>query len=69
MSAALENRRPADVPPRGDEGDPGPTRVLGPTPGEIVALALGEAPELDLAAYDPLRPPAGTVGSAGDAVR
>jgi hypothetical protein len=40
MSAALENRRPADVPPRGDEGDPGPPRILGPTPGEIVGHAL-----------------------------
>jgi D-amino-acid dehydrogenase len=45
--------------------------TIGPFAGRLLAqLVLGEAPELDLAAYDPMRLPASTAGSGdADAVR
>jgi D-amino-acid dehydrogenase len=45
--------------------------TTGPVAGRLLAqLALGEAPDLDLAPYDPLRPTAaGATGAGGDAIR
>jgi D-amino-acid dehydrogenase len=44
--------------------------TIGPFAGRLLAqLVLGEAPELDLAAYDPLRPPVGTASADADAIR
>jgi D-amino-acid dehydrogenase len=43
--------------------------TIGPFAGRVLAqLVLGEAPELDLAAYDPLRPTAEAMGGAADAI-
>jgi D-amino-acid dehydrogenase len=44
--------------------------TIGPFAGRLLAqLVLGQAPELDLAAYDPTRPPAGTADPDAYAVR
>ena len=45
--------------------------TTGPVAGRLLAqLALDEAPDLDLAPYDPLRPTAaGATGAGGDAIR
>ena len=44
--------------------------TIGRFAGRLLAqLALGEAPELDLAAYDPMRTPAGTAGGDADVFR
>jgi D-amino-acid dehydrogenase len=44
--------------------------TIGPFAGRLLAqLALGQAPELDLAAYDPVRASSGDAGGGGDAVR
>jgi D-amino-acid dehydrogenase len=44
--------------------------TVGPFAGRLLAqLVLGQAPELDLAAYDPTRPPAGTADPDAYAVR
>jgi D-amino-acid dehydrogenase len=44
--------------------------TIGPFAGCLLAqLVLGEAPELDLAAYDPLRPTTGLAGAEADAIR
>ena len=44
--------------------------TIGPFAGRLLAqLALGGAPEFDLAAYDPLRTPPGTARGDADAVR
>jgi D-amino-acid dehydrogenase len=44
--------------------------TIGPFAGRLLAqLVLGDAPELDLAAYDPLRSSTGTAGGAADAIR
>jgi D-amino-acid dehydrogenase len=45
--------------------------TIGPFAGRLLAqLVLGEAPELDLVAYDPLRPAAGAAaGAEADAIR
>jgi D-amino-acid dehydrogenase len=44
--------------------------TIGPFAGRLLAqLVLGEAPGFDLAAYDPLRPAAGTAGEGAEAIR
>ena len=44
--------------------------TTGPYAGRLLAqLVHGEAPELELAAYDPLRPAAGIEGNGTDAIR
>jgi D-amino-acid dehydrogenase len=44
--------------------------TIGPFAGRLLAqLVLGETPELDLAAYDPLRPAAGAAGGGTEAIR
>ncbi|MBX6741847.1 MAG: FAD-binding oxidoreductase [Acetobacteraceae bacterium] len=44
--------------------------TIGPFAGRLLAqLVLGEAPELDLAAYDPLRPAIGATGEGAEAIR
>jgi D-amino-acid dehydrogenase len=44
--------------------------TIGPFAGRLLAqLVLGEAPELDLAAYDPMRSPVGAAGAEADAIR
>jgi D-amino-acid dehydrogenase len=44
--------------------------MLGRVAGRLLAqLALGEAPELDLAPYDPLRPAADIPGGDADSIR
>ncbi len=44
--------------------------TIGPFAGRLLAqLVLGEAPELDLGPYDPLRPATGIPGGGADAIR
>ena len=44
--------------------------LTGPVAGRLLAqLVLGEAPEMDLAAYAPLRPDASAAGREADAIR
>jgi len=44
--------------------------TIGPLAGRLLAqLALGKVPDLDLAAYDPVRPPSGIADGEADAVR
>jgi D-amino-acid dehydrogenase len=44
--------------------------TIGPFAGRLLAqLALGEVPELDLLAYDPLRPVVGAAGDGAEAIR
>jgi D-amino-acid dehydrogenase len=44
--------------------------TIGPFAGHLLAqLVLGQAPELDLAAYDPLRPATGAASGGAEAIR